>query len=458
MPDTRQQALQKVLEQARKQGKQDTIEFAERELAKYNQTTPTTPTTRPTTQKGFDPNIDYSTRISEAIGRGATGQEVDQLVRARVTKALQTPGLEQYAYDPVYEQAQQYIRGQQQFQQQQSDLDQLLAARRQEAISGLQARAAGQQQALTQQQATIRPQYAQARTQADVLGQQLSRRLAERGIQSGIGTGDLGQTRLAQNLATQQAVTGLTQQEQLALDDIARQRAAIQSGLAADIQTTTAGLEAEALQSRLAQQEANRQFALQQAQLTGQYLGQPTLAGRQAQLNIEGQQISNAIQQYQLSALPEQTKRELALIDQQLRAGQISNQSAAVQLQQLTDPNSFYNRQRALELQSGQLGLTQGAQQVQAGALELEQLRRQLQGQTQPFADLGIQDYQRQVEALDTPDEQVAYLFNLQGQGVPQATIEQLWTLYNLPTDRAEIEQILRQQLGLTPQQLQGQP
>ena len=310
-------------------------------------------------KKPFDPNIDYSRQLQLAQEAGASPDVVRQLIEARTQKALQTPGLGQYAFDPVYTRAQEYVRGGQQPQQpmqpmqQQTDIDRYLQLRERELTRGLEARAERERQALAEQQAGIAPRYAQARTQADVLGQQLSRRLAEQGITGGIATGDIGQAQLAQRVSTQQAISGLTQQEQSELDAIARQQAAIQANLAADIQTARAGLGAEALQARLAQEEAQRQFALQEAGLTGLYQGMPTLAGRQAELGIQGQQISNAISLAQLQNLPAQTQRELQLLDQQVRAGQISNEQAAIQLEELRNPQSITNQLRQQQFQLG---------------------------------------------------------------------------------------------------------
>lgn len=54
-------------------------------------------------------SVDYSNLIKDAMARGATSSEVKTLVDQRVDKAVNTPGLSQYAYDDVYTAAMGYV-------------------------------------------------------------------------------------------------------------------------------------------------------------------------------------------------------------------------------------------------------------------------------------------------------------------------------------------------------------
>lgn len=150
-------------------------------------------------------------------------------------------------------------------------------------------------------------------------------------------------------------------------------------------------------------ENADKQYNLQAAGLTGYLNGQQTMQGaanaastagqlisNQGQLlSNAGQAIANKIAQIDLSNYPETSKLQIQQLQQQVASGKISNDAAAYQLTQLTDPNSTSNQAAALDLQMKQIDVSNYSEQQK---LQLEQLRKTV-------AEIGKVPYQSDADA-----------------------------------------------------------
>ena len=142
-------------------------------------------------------------------------------------------------------------------------------------------------------------------------------------------------------------------------------------------------------------ESADKQYNLQVAGLTGVLNGQQTMQGAANAastagqlLNNQSQVIANQIAQIDLSTYPQQAALQLQQLQQQVQSGKISNDTAAYQFSQLTDPASTTNQAAALELQMKQIDASNYSEQQK---LQLEQLRKTV-------AEIGQQPYQSETD------------------------------------------------------------
>jgi hypothetical protein len=143
------------------------------------------------------------------------------------------------------------------------------------------------------------------------------------------------------------------------------------------------------IESKSAELEsADKQYNLQLAGLTGEINGQQTIQGKAAAAQLVSQNIANQISQIDLATYPETSKLQLQQLQQQVKAGSISNDAAAYQLTQLTDPNSTTNQAAALELQMKAIDASSYSEQQK---LQLEQLRKTV-------AEIGKTPYQSETD------------------------------------------------------------
>lgn len=148
--------------------------------------------------------------------------------------------------------------------------------------------------------------------------------------------------------------------------------------------------------------QLERQFAINQSAVTGDYAGERTLAGSAQDYaqnpnnpsNV-GQRIQNQLAQLQLAEYPNQVKQQAALFEQELASGKMSQQAAEYNLAELTNPNSATNQAKALELKMAEL---EAANLPETQRLELQKLRKQI-------ADIGKVHYKPQTAAEKEYDE-----------------------------------------------------
>ena len=132
---------------------------------------------------GTTSSPDYSALITQGMARGAGSSEIESLLNQRVSKATGTPGLEQYAYDNVYDSALAYINqakkaesAQQQAAQNEAYLKELISQYNGQNISyaqALQAQQAAQQAAVQKAVNTLESQKTDTTNQYNDLFRQL---------------------------------------------------------------------------------------------------------------------------------------------------------------------------------------------------------------------------------------------------------------------------------------------
>ncbi len=130
---------------------------------------------------------------------------------------------------------------------------------------------------LESEQSRLQPAYYDARNQAaaqsDLGALNFAQYMASRGVKGGAA----GMPEIYRNAALQGEIGALNRQEQMALDAIERDRTGVLSAYEQDRVAALADLDARALQAQIEQMNADRQFGLQEASVTGEYQGSPTL-------------------------------------------------------------------------------------------------------------------------------------------------------------------------------------
>jgi hypothetical protein len=111
----------------------------------------------------------------------------------------------------------------------------------------------------------------------------LAEELASRG-ETNSGVAD--QANINANMSLQNDLGTLNSQEAADTADIARRRSGIQNAYESDVASAKAGFEAAAMQNLIDQYNADRQFKLQEAGLTGTYNGNQTLDAMNAAKNF----------------------------------------------------------------------------------------------------------------------------------------------------------------------------
>jgi len=186
--------------------------------------------------------------------------------------------------------------------------------REQEALLGLE-----------RQEAEIAPKFTEAR-RATTAGSELAGQRFREGIAGQGLTGAGSEARIRQTGALQRDIGGLRQQEAEQFSDIARTRADIGRAAESDIASTKAGIQAQSIQDLINLRNQERQQELQEAQLTGMFRGEQTLAGQQAteQSALRGLQTEAArlgLQESQLQNLVNQNMGDLMAAMQQYPVG-----------------------------------------------------------------------------------------------------------------------------------------
>jgi hypothetical protein len=213
----------------------------------------------------------------------------------------------------------------------QAQIAQLEEARRKQALAQLDKSKNAALGQIANERAQVQPRYYQARNDANTQNKLQARNFAEYMANRGLAqSGENDQARLMQNMALQNAIGELKRQEASVYDELGRRETEVENAYQSDLASVEAGLAAQALSEQIAEmrrqdelrrqeEQFRQQLAIQEAGLTGFYNGQQTL---------DAQRVMQA-----------------------LRNGDIDYQTAAYQLAQLKDPNSFQNRYDALKLQ-----------------------------------------------------------------------------------------------------------
>jgi hypothetical protein len=244
----------------------------------------------------------------DAYESGASGGPVIALSDTNRSNTLNTSGSAPSASDP-----QQYVEElkaaqihQQQYVEelkaaqirQQQYIEELKEAQIQQQIAALDKAKSNALSALADEEAGLKPQYYDEKNRAaarsDVSDLNFAQFMASRGIQGSAG----GANQMYSNAALQGQIGALDRQEQAARDRIARSRTGIENAYQSDVAAARAGAEAQALQAAIDQMNADKLFSLQEAALTGQYQGRPTMQGQQSQAEQLERQASLLAAQY----------------------------------------------------------------------------------------------------------------------------------------------------------------
>jgi hypothetical protein len=188
---------------------------------------------------------------------------------------------------------------------------------------------------LDNQQTEISPYFYDKRNQAaaasDISALNFAQRAASRGI-----TGNAGaMPEIYRNSALQGRIGALDQAEAVENARIERDRANLRNNFEADLTAAQAGIEAQGLTDYIDQMRWDRQFALDEAGVTGTYNGQPTIQGQSQQLENQIAQLRIEAQTIQNSYLPQTLKDEARLLQQQVESGRIDINTALAKLRQI---------------------------------------------------------------------------------------------------------------------------
>jgi len=238
----------------------------------------------------------------------------------------------------------------------------LRAAQEKAAIESIRRKEREALSGLERQEAEIKPRFTEARRAttagSELAGQRFRESIAGQGL-----TGAGAEAKIRQTGALQRDIGGLRQQETEQFGDIARTRADIGRAAESDIASTKAGIQAQSIQDLINLRNQQRAEQLQEAQLTGQFRGQETLAGRQAR------------EAGALRGLQTETARlglEQAEIQDLVTRSQGDLMAAMIRLQQAGVPD---NDPRMIALDTARRQKVLGQEQLQRQLTEEERLR-----------------------------------------------------------------------------------
>lgn len=178
-------------------------------------------------------------------------------------------------------------------------IKQMQDAQRTSRIAALDKYRTNASSALDTQEAGIDPAYYNRKNtvaaNSDIGAMNFAQFMASRGIKGASGA----MPEIYRNNALQGNLGELERQQQGEHDQIARNRAGIETNYQADVAAANADIDAQGLQAYINQMNADRAYRLQEADLTGNLGGTPTLAARQFQTSVDQWNTTNAQQMEQ---------------------------------------------------------------------------------------------------------------------------------------------------------------
>ena len=228
-------------------------------------------------------------------------------------------------------------------------INQMKEAQRASRIASLDKAKSAALSSLDTEKANVAPTYYDKRNQAaaasDVGAMNFAQYMAARGIKDAAGA----MPEVYRQAGLQGQIGALDRQEASDMAGIERQRSNVESGYASDVAAAEADIEAQAMQAYIDQYNANRQYALSQAQLTGSLGDTRTLAGQEfdysksssnpavqaAILANRAQELNNAAREIENSFLPDTLKLQAQRLKQQVEAGALDYDTALAQLNQI---------------------------------------------------------------------------------------------------------------------------
>jgi hypothetical protein len=249
-------------------------------------------------------------------------------------------------------------------------INQLKDAQRQSRIAALDKAKTSALGSLDTEQANVAPTYYDKRNQAaassDVGAMNFAQYMAARGIKGAAGA----MPEIYRNAGLQGQIGALDQQEASNLAGIERQRSNINTGYASDVAGANADVEAQAMQSMIAQYNADRSNNLATAQLTGSLGNARTLAGQQYDYNTSPSnpaniqaiatakkiELDNAYTEIVNSYASETEKLKAQQLKQKVDAGQYDTDTALAQLDQIRAQTAQAQRAANTSYSSGSSG------------------------------------------------------------------------------------------------------
>jgi hypothetical protein len=259
-------------------------------------------------------------------------------------------------------------------------INQLKEAQRASRIAALDKAKTTALSSLDTEKANVSPTYYDKRNQAaaasDVGAMNFAQYMAARGIKGPAGA----MPEIYRNAGLQGQIGALDRQEASELAGIESQRANVETGYASDVAAAEADVEAQAMQAAINQYNANRQYALSQAQLTGSLGDTRTLAGQEfdyskspsnpavqaAILANKQNELELAAQEIKNSYLPETLKLQAERLAQQVKAGSVDYDTALAQLNQIKAQTAKYLSDAS---SGGSGGLTAGQEEASRKAM-----------------------------------------------------------------------------------------
>ena len=178
--------------------------------------------------------------------------------------------------------------------------------------------------------------------ESDVAAMNFAQRAASRGIQGNAAS----IPEIYRNSALQGRLGKIDQGALANKNILDTQKTNLQNAYESDRVGIQSSAEAQALQNLISQQNANRQFALSEAGVTGQYGGQTTIQGQSQMYSNQKAQLDIAAQEIANSYLPQTLKDEATILQQQVESGKIDIATALAQLNQIGKqyPEEYVNQ------------------------------------------------------------------------------------------------------------------
>lgn len=167
--------------------------------------------------------------------------------------------------------------------------------------------------------------------ESDVAAMNFAQRAAARGIQGNAAS----MPEIYRNSALQSRLGDIDSGVLANKNILDSQKTQLRNAYESDRVGIQSGAEAQAIQNLIAQQNANRQFALSEAGVTGNYGGTQTMQGQAQMLSNQMAQLNIAAQEIENSYLPQTLKDEAEQLKQQVESGRINIATALAQLNQI---------------------------------------------------------------------------------------------------------------------------
>ncbi len=253
-----------------------------------------------------------------------------------------------------------------------SRINSLMNAKKNSLISGLNRNKISSLNAVDKEKAEIDPAFREEESSASVESALSRKELNEVLAAKGYGDGSNISANISHTNALQNKLGALNRAKTKAYQGIANKRQMVEEGYNSDLARINSEVEAEKL-DRLIQAQQNEDemnYRLSRDAIAdNRYEKEWNYNTSPDNPAVEAQMITNQINRLKLQNLPIAQQFELQQLEQGVKNGAITIQEAKYKLEQLTNPDSIYNKQNGLELQ-------RLMQEVEANDINLDILRK----------------------------------------------------------------------------------